>query len=46
MRVDVPVTARVPPTVALVPIATVPAVIVVVAEPELIVRALFPDVSI
>ena len=39
--VVLPVTPRVPPTVALVPIATVPAVIVVVPVPLLIVIALF-----
>ncbi len=46
VKVPTPVTPNVPPTVAFVPIATVPAVIVVVAVPELIVSALFPDVSI
>ena len=45
-NVVIPSTPRVPPTVAFVPIATVPAVIVVVADPELIVRALLPEVSI
>ena len=44
--VNTPVTPRVPPTVALVPIATVPAVNVVFAVPELIVNALLPFVFI
>ena len=46
MKVPTPVTSNVPPTVASVPMATVPAVIVVVSVPELIVSALLPDVSI
>ena len=45
MKVPTPVTPNVPPTVASVPMATVPAVMVVVAVPELIVKALLPDVS-
>ena len=46
VKVPIPVTPRVPPTVALVPIATVPAVNVVFAVPELIVNALLPFVFI